>query len=339
MSGTGAVLVLVEHEDGVPAAASLGALAVAAGLAQGLGAPLEAVALGEGAARLAGQLGALGVQAVRVAHDEPGDAGRPFETPALPGSILAGLLAASRPRALLAAGTLRGQEALAATAALAAVPFAAGCTELRPAGPDRLEVTRLRWAGSVQEAAALAGPTVCASIAEGTPSPPAPAASTAAPAAIDVLAGNAAAADPRVRLVERVSPQGGGVALGTARVVVGGGRGVGGPERFGPIEELASLLGAAVGVSRVVTSAGWRPHVEQVGQTGTRISPDLYVACGISGAIQHIVGCRGARAILAINTDPEAPIMARATHAVIGDLHEVVPAISAELRRRGARPA
>ena len=86
-------------------------------------------------------------------------------------------------------------------------------------------------------------------------------------------------------------------------------------------------------MSRVVTSAGWRPHAEQVGQTGLRIAPDLYIACGISGAIQHIVGCQAAKVILAINKDPEAPIMQRARYAVIGDLHAIVPAISAEVRR------
>ena len=104
-------------------------------------------------------------------------------------------------------------------------------------------------------------------------------------------------------------------------------------EGFAIIEELAGLLGGAVGCSRVVTSAGWRPHADQVGQTGTKISPDLYIACGISGATQHIAGCKGAKKILAINDDPEAPIMASADYAVIGDLHEIVPAISAELRK------
>jgi electron transfer flavoprotein alpha subunit len=87
-------------------------------------------------------------------------------------------------------------------------------------------------------------------------------------------------------------------------------------------------------VSRVVTSAGWRPHHEQVGQTGSRISPDLYIPCGISGAIQHWAGCSSAKTILAINTDAEAPMVTRATYAVIGDLHEVVPAINEEIRRR-----
>jgi electron transfer flavoprotein alpha subunit len=130
-----------------------------------------------------------------------------------------------------------------------------------------------------------------------------------------------------------------GVSLATARVVVGGGRGVGGPEGFAILEELAGLLGGVVGVSRVVTSQGWRPHRQQVGQTGTRISPELYLACGISGAIQHMAGCQGARHIVVINTDPDAPITGRAEYAVIGDLAEVIPALVEAIRNRPAGSA
>jgi electron transfer flavoprotein alpha subunit len=118
--------------------------------------------------------------------------------------------------------------------------------------------------------------------------------------------------------------------------VVGGGRGVGGPEGFAVLEELAGLLGGTVGVSRVVTSQGWRPHRQQVGQTGTKISPELYLACGISGAIQHMAGCQGAKHIVAVNTDPDAPIIARAEYAVIGDLSQVLPALIAAIRARSA---
>ena len=131
------------------------------------------------------------------------------------------------------------------------------------------------------------------------------------------------------------SPAGaGGASLATARVVVGGGRGVGGPDGFAPLEELAELLGGVVGVSRVVTSEGWRPHRQQVGQTGTKITPELYLACGISGAIQHIAGCAGSKHIIAINTDPGAPILAHADYAVIGDLRQVIPALIEALRAR-----
>jgi len=136
-----------------------------------------------------------------------------------------------------------------------------------------------------------------------------------------------------VRVSEHVAPPGGGVSLAEARVVVSGGRGVGSKEGFAIIEELAGLLGGRVGCSRVVTSAGWRPHSDQVGQTGTKISPDLYIACGISGATQHMAGCKGAKRILAINADAEAPIMSLADYAVVGDLREVVPAVCEEIKR------
>ena len=155
----------------------------------------------------------------------------------------------------------------------------------------------------------------------------------AQPLAVDVNRFQVDAKDQVVRVSEHVAPPGGGVSLAEAKVVVSGGRGVGSKEGFAILEELAGLLGARVGCSRVVTSAGWRPHTDQVGQTGTKISPDLYIACGISGATQHMAGCKGAKKILAINADPEAPMMSLADYSVVGDLKEIVPAISAEIRK------
>jgi electron transfer flavoprotein alpha subunit len=125
-----------------------------------------------------------------------------------------------------------------------------------------------------------------------------------------------------------------GVTLATAPVVVSGGRGVGSADGFAPLQELATALAGVVGCSRAVTNLGWRNHTDQVGQTGTRIAPDIYIACGISGAIQHWVGAMASKKILAINTDPEANMVTKADYAVIGDLHQVVPAITAEIRRR-----
>ena len=148
-----------------------------------------------------------------------------------------------------------------------------------------------------------------------------------APVAVQPFAPDLTDRDLRVRVTSHVPAEAGEISLAEARVVVGGGRGVGSAEGFAQLDELAALLGGTVGVSRVVTSAGWRPHAQQVGQTGTRIAPDLYIACGISGAIQHMVGARSAKAILAINTDRDAPMVTRATYAVIGDLHAVLPAI------------
>jgi electron transfer flavoprotein alpha subunit len=228
------------------------------------------------------------------------------------------VLAAQPADTFVAAGSDRGNELLAHVAARLDQPFAANVTSV-----DGDVVTRIRWGGSLLEEARLHGSPKILTVAPHTQ----PAAATVATETLSVAPGD----HPRV--LETVSESGGGVSLRDAKVVVSGGRGVGSAEAFAIIEELAGLLGGAVGCSRVVTSAGWRPHTDQVGQTGTKISADLYVACGISGATQHIAGAKGAKKILAINSDPEAPILAVADYAVIGDLHEIVPAISAELRK------
>jgi electron transfer flavoprotein alpha subunit len=144
---------------------------------------------------------------------------------------------------------------------------------------------------------------------------------------------SASPADLLVQVSERVAATSAGVSLTDAPVVVSGGRGVGSAEGFAPLEELAALLHGAVGCSRAVTSAGWRPHTDQVGQTGSKVSPEIYIACGISGATQHMAGCKGAKKLLAINPDGEASIFANADYAVIGDLHAVVPAISQEIKK------
>jgi electron transfer flavoprotein alpha subunit len=220
---------------------------------------------------------------------------------------------------IVASGSDRGNELLAHVAARLDQPFAANVTKL-----DGDLVTRIRWGGSLVEEARLHGSPRIVSVAPHT---------HAAGERAESVETLTAADDGSPRVIETVEESSGGVSLRDAKVVVSGGRGVGSSEGFAIIEELAGLLGAAVGCSRVVTSAGWRPHTDQVGQTGTKISADLYVACGISGATQHIAGAKGAKKILAINSDPEAPIFATADYAVIGDLHEIVPAISAELRK------
>ncbi|HEY6492055.1 MAG TPA: electron transfer flavoprotein subunit alpha/FixB family protein [Trebonia sp.] len=322
--------------DGV-ADASLRALALARGLADGGAAGVTAVVFGPAsAATVAADLAAYGAGDVRLVSGIDGYA------PLAWARVLAGLLGelpsgaeAGPPSAVVAAGTEHGNEVLAHLGAITGLPMAANCVGAGPPGAAALGIVRQRWAGLLLEEAVLDAPVALLTVATDAVVPePAPAGAAAAVVVQEVVP--PVGGDLVARAVE--SPAGsGGASLATARVVVGGGRGVGGAGGYAPLEELAELLGGVVGVSRVVTSEGWRPHSMQVGQTGTKITPDLYLACGISGAIQHFAGCAGAKHIIAINTDPSAPMMTRADYAVVGDLHQVLPALIEALRN--GRPA
>jgi len=323
---SGPVLVLVEHAAGEPDRLSLEALAFASSLAGSLGADVEAVLVGPGSAGVAASLGGHGVRTAHVVADGRLDA----YAPAAFASALGTVAEARSPSAVVAPGSDRGTEVLAHLAARTGLPMAANVVSAEPG--ESWRIVRQRWAGSLLEDATLDAPirllTVAPHVVE--------AADGAAVPAPEVIARDTALADGDlvVRVTGREAPETGKISLTDAKVVIGGGRGVGSAEQFAELEELAGLIGAAVGGSRVATSLGWRPHSDQIGQTGLRIAPELYIACGISGAIQHIVGCKAAKRILAINTDPDSPIMAVADYAVIGDLHAVLPAITAEVRRR-----
>ncbi len=246
------------------------------------------------------------------------------------GSALAMAVEHLEPAAVVGPGTERGNEVMAHAAARLDLPLVANCTAVQPGDP--WELTRVRWGGSLLEHSTLAAPVAMLTIA-----PHAIAADPAGAADSEVreFSPDLDPALGRTVVVDRVGAQA-GVTLTTAPVVVSGGRGVGSAEGFAVLEDLAGMIGGAVGCSRVATNNGWRPHSDQVGQTGTRIAPELYIACGISGAIQHWVGCMASKKILAINTDGEAPMVTKADYAVIGDLHEVLEAVVAELRGREA---
>jgi len=248
------------------------------------------------------------------------DAIKPFAPDALTAAI-AGL----NPTAVVAAGTERGNDVMARVAARMNLPFASNCIAVEPGDP--VVVTRLRWGGSLLEHTRLHSPRPLLTVVPHT----VPADDGPAPPEVEVRPTDA---DMTVSVSEHMQPANGGVSLADAKVIVSGGRGVGSKEGFAIIEELAGLLGAAIGCSRAVTSAGWRPHSDQVGQTGTKVAPEVYIACGISGATQHMAGLKGAKRILAINSDAQAPLMLNADYTVTGDLKEIVPAISAEIRKR-----
>jgi electron transfer flavoprotein alpha subunit len=320
------VFCLVEVDGGtseggpaVVADVSLRAITLARGLAMSGG--LAAVVFGDPPVS---DLAAYGVTDVYAVSGIDGYA------PLAWARVLQGLMSESG-HAVVAAGTERGNEVLAHLGAITGLPMAANCTQAVDNGDGTYAIVRQRWAGLLLEEAVIVASAALLTVATDVVS--AVPAEVAATVAIHDVSPSVDGSDLAVRAVE--TPAGaGGESLATARVVVGGGRGVGSADGFGPLEELAALLGGVVGVSRVVTSEGWRPHTQQVGQTGTKITPDLYLACGISGAIQHFAGCSGAKTIIAVNTDPAAPMVTRADYAVIGDLHAVIPALTEALRQR-----
>jgi electron transfer flavoprotein alpha subunit len=319
------ILAFMEHVEGAPTMLSLEVLTMARRVAEDMAAPLEVVVIGPRGGSAVGILSSYGVRTLHLA-DDPRLA---VYAPAAWAQSIAELAGHAHPEIVIGTASDRGAEVMAHLAARMALPLAANCTEVVPGDP--FTVTRQRWGGSLLEEARLGGSIKLltlaphALIAEASP--------TRTEVGIHQWSPTLSEKDFRVRIIPQVEADTGKISLAQARVVIGGGRGVGSAEGFASLEELAGLLGGAVGCSRAVTSLGWRPHADQVGQTGTRIAPDLYIACGISGAIQHMVGCRAAKHILAINTDPAAPIVAQADYAVIGDVQKVLTAVNAEIRR------
>ena len=309
------ILVVVEHDRGAMSPATWEALAAANALGE-----THALTIGKAADGLIEQIGVFGASTVHQVHDDLLiDYG-----PEAWGQVVAQAVESLQPSLVLATGTDRGNEVMAHAAARLDLPMVANVIEF---ADD--ELIRVRWGGSLLERCSLDAPIRLVTTAHhafaAIESP-----ATATPRQLSVEL------DPglgRTVIRERVE-RAAGVTLSTAPVVVSGGRGVGSADGFAPLQELATTLGGVVGCSRAVTNLGWRNHTDQVGQTGTRIAPDIYIACGISGAIQHWVGAMASKNILAINIDKEANIVTKAGYAVIGDLHKVVPAISAEIRRR-----
>jgi electron transfer flavoprotein alpha subunit len=325
------ILVLVETDESGVVEVSRETLT----FVRGLGQDVRAVVLDGPVSSVGDELGKYGVSAVYG-----GDGLGNYAAAAWASAVVSVIDESSGDiTAVTAAGTPRGNEVIAHVACLlgiarsAYITMAANVVAIEGTSP--LVVSRQVLGGTAMEELELGDEvavfTVAGHAVEATP------AETPGPAEVRPVHVFLTDRDRRAQVVrtDPGEPDESG-SLKSARVVVGAGRGAGSADGFKDLIELADLLGGTLGVSRVVTSLGWRPHHEQVGQTGSRVSPDLYVAAGISGAIQHWAGMSSSKTILAINTDADAPMVTKAHYAVIGDLHEIVPAINEEIRRRRA---
>jgi electron transfer flavoprotein alpha subunit len=318
----GEILVLVEHDAGTLKKVTLELLTAA----RPLGTP-AAVFVGPGFDTAAPRLAEYGVAKVYVA-----------ETPELTdyvvaptAELLASLVDTAAPDAVLVASTAEGKE----VAARLALKIDSGVlTDAVSLGEGFVAEQSIFGGSSIVHSRVTKGVPIITMRPNATS--PVAAHGPAAAERIDVSVELSDAAR-QARVVDRVVVEKGSrPELTEAAIVVSGGRGVGSADNFSIIEELADSLGAAVGASRAATDAGWYPHQHQVGQTGKTVSPQLYIACGISGAIQHRAGMQTSKTIVAVNKDPEAPIFELVDFGVVGDLHQVVPQLTAEVRRRKA---
>jgi electron transfer flavoprotein alpha subunit len=312
VQGSGTVLVVGEAgSDGTPRPISWEMLTAAREVASGLGSgSVTGLFIGAGIADVARTWATGGADRVLIAEGDD-FAGL---MPSMAAAALTRAIAAAEPAVVLVPGTTAGRDYAPLAAARLGAGLAGDCVSFAVGG-GALVATRPVLGGRARTRITFA---------KAEPGRTEP--------VVEMLDVTLAPEDRRVSLVETTSKGAGASRLDTAEAVVSGGRGLKELAHFAMVEELADALGAAVGATRAVVDAGWRPHHEQIGQTGRTVSPRLYVAVGISGAVQHNVGMQGSDYIVAINRDPDAPIFKIASFGIVGDLFEVVPALSAEVR-------
>jgi electron transfer flavoprotein alpha subunit len=316
------ILILAEHDGGTVKKVTMELLT----LARRLGEP-AVVWTGPGADEAAGRLAEFGAARIYVAAS-PDFADYVVAPKA---ELLAKLVADTSPAAILVAATQDGRE----VAGRLAVKTGCGVlTDVTGLSADLTAEQEIFGGAITAQSSVRAGIPIVAVRPNAVAAEPAATPSSPAIQQVEITITDAAKA---ARVTGRVQEERGSrPELTEAAVVVSGGRGVGGEENFLLIEELADTLHGAVGASRAAVDAGWYPHQFQVGQTGKTVSPQLYVAVGISGAIQHRAGMQTAKTIMVINSDPGAPIFELADYGVVGDLFDVVPQLTAEIQRRGA---
>jgi electron transfer flavoprotein alpha subunit len=318
------VWIVAEQREGALRKVSFELASTARKLADQLGEEVGAVLLGSGVEAMAAELGKYGVDKVFVA-DNP--ALEPYTTDAHAAAV-AKAVKDNDPSILLLGASTQGKDLSARLVGKLATGMATDCTDVKIADGKLLAI-RPMYAGKCFGEVVVTGTPQMASLR---------------PNVFTIVenakAGTVVKFDPaldaaqlKTKVLEVQKEAAGKIDVSEANIIVSGGRGMKGPEGYGILEALAKMLGAAVGASRAAVDAGWRPQSDQVGQTGKVVSPNLYIACGISGAIQHLAGMSSSKYIVAINKDAEAPIFQRADYGIVDDLFKIVPALTGEVKK------
>jgi electron transfer flavoprotein alpha subunit len=321
------ILVVAEQNDGRFKSITHQLLGEAGRLAGALGASVEAVVLGSGVKEIATELGAHGAARVYVADD----ASLAGADPAVCAPTLVELIKRVQPQIVFLGATPFGLAVAPRLATHLQCALASDCTAFAVEG-GQVNITRPVYGGRAIAVYQARQMPLVATLRQNAFAPAAAGATQAAVESIAVLP-----VQLKTKVVETSQSAGGKIELTEAPIVVTGGRGMQGPENFHLVESLAGALGGAAGATRAVVDAGWRPYGEQVGQTGKTVSPSLYVAAGVSGAMQHLVGMKTSKVIVAINKDPDAPIFKVADYGIVGDVLKILPLLTEEIKKLKAQ--